>query len=449
MDGLSDKISRILKCLLEAAGPLSASQIAKKTGISTMEINRLIRDAQEFGAPIFKKNDKNESGEAITVFMLKLDAASTKPSWQMFKQLLLEANAQQESAKDPKLAPEQTDDVEETSTAPGGPLWRTEDRRTRKDPDLEEKPLDPNTPGDSAEASKPIESEPADFGAKKASMAPGGLLRKSKSRREKNYTDDDDIIELIQIIQGDDLVAADRAEKKLQHRFEPMIRTMASCYDSCDEEDIAQIARIALYKAAETYDVNGRFGFRAHAKFRMRDAIRRYFRDFGKTIRLSERMQRIIRAVQEVTSQYDRAGKLYSVGDIAIISGLTIAQVEQSLYLLSTGDASSLDSSFSDNAEEESQQDVPCAESDLPEFVVAEKMRRERLMGLCVVLNAKQRRVVYWHNGWTKEKIQMTFAEIARRTKRDRDSVEAMYKRAAAKLKKAWFQKYKSDKFDF
>lgn len=111
-------------------------------------------------------------------------------------------------------------------------------------------------------------------------------------------------------------------------------RSVASRYFNrgIDDDDLVQVASLALTRAAQQFDVTRHKDFLSYAVPTMRGELKKYFRDHGWTIRPPRRIQesqaRIATAEGELTQLLGRSPR---PSEIAAHTGLPLADVEEAL----------------------------------------------------------------------------------------------------------------------
>ena len=111
-------------------------------------------------------------------------------------------------------------------------------------------------------------------------------------------------------------------------------RALAHRYSNrgLDEEDLEQVAYLALVKAAHRFDPDAGHDFLSYAVPTIRGELRRHFRDVGWTVRPPRRIQELQGRVAEVQVRLaSRLGQSPTAGDLARELGEDRADVEEAL----------------------------------------------------------------------------------------------------------------------
>lgn len=131
----------------------------------------------------------------------------------------------------------------------------------------------------------------------------------------------------------------------------PVARNMAGRYNNrgCELEDLEQVAYLALVKAARDFDPTAGFAFMAYAAPSIRGTLRRYFRDFGWTVRPPRSLQELQPRVWEALAQTDVVtGRPPSEHVIAARLGTTTAAVREAAAVSGCFAPASLDALLPD-----------------------------------------------------------------------------------------------------
>jgi RNA polymerase sigma-B factor len=153
---------------------------------------------------------------------------------------------------------------------------------------------------------------------------------------------------------------ADRRERLIE-QYLPLAERVARRYAHTSEplEDLVQVARIGLMKAAERWDPARGTSFTSFAVPTMTGELRRYFRDSTWTIRPPRDLQELHLAVGHAREElWQELGREPSAGDVATHLGRT---VEDILDAIQAGDAyspKSLDAPLHDDEEGDIGQDL-------------------------------------------------------------------------------------------
>jgi RNA polymerase sigma-B factor len=169
-------------------------------------------------------------------------------------------------------------------------------------------------------------------------------------------------------------------------------------------EDLEQVARLGLVKAAQGYDPSRRNDFLAYAVPTIRGEVRKHFRDQGWMVRPPRRVQelqsRILAAASDLTQELGRSPR---PSEIAAALDTPVGDIEEALGAEGCFTPSSLDRPVGGDADAPSLGDVlPADEADHDavdaRLVLGPAVRR---------LGERDRRILHlrYFNGWTQEEI--------------------------------------------
>jgi RNA polymerase sigma-B factor len=144
------------------------------------------------------------------------------------------------------------------------------------------------------------------------------------------------------------------ARDALVARFLPLARHLARRYAArADIDDLNQVASIGLLKAIERFDPDRATAFSSFAVPTILGELRRYFRDYGWTIRVPRALQelslRLDRASEQLTGELGRAP---TAAELAEHAGTTTEEVLEALATRTAHRPDSLDRPFSDDDSE-------------------------------------------------------------------------------------------------
>ncbi len=169
-------------------------------------------------------------------------------------------------------------------------------------------------------------------------------------------------------------------------------------------DDLEQVARLGLVKAARNYDAAKQADFLAYAVPTIRGEVRKHFRDHGWMVRPPRRVQemqsRILAAAADLTQQIGRSPR---PSEIAAHLGEPISEVEEALGADGCFSPSSLDRPVSAASDAPSLGDLLPGEDDDQQAVEARV-----LLGPAVRrLSERDRKILHlrYFNGWTQEEI--------------------------------------------
>jgi RNA polymerase sigma-B factor len=119
----------------------------------------------------------------------------------------------------------------------------------------------------------------------------------------------------------------------LVERFMPLARHLARRYPAgAEREDVLQVASLALVKAVERFDPHRGTAFASFATPTILGEIKRYFRDYGWTVRvpreLQDRSLRVDRVGERLTA---RLGRAPTAAELADALGTRVEDVLEAL----------------------------------------------------------------------------------------------------------------------
>ncbi|QNN55088.1 sigma-70 family RNA polymerase sigma factor [Nocardioides mesophilus] len=169
-------------------------------------------------------------------------------------------------------------------------------------------------------------------------------------------------------------------------------------------EDLEQVARLGLVKAARGFDVARRHDFLAYAVPTIRGEVRKHFRDSGWTVRPPRRIQelqgRIMGAATELTQTLGRSPR---PSDLARHLDLPVEEIEEALAADGCFSPTSLDRPVGGEDSATLGELLPGLDDDDHASVDARV-----ILGPAVRrLGERDRRILYlrYFNGWTQEEI--------------------------------------------
>jgi RNA polymerase sigma-B factor len=120
---------------------------------------------------------------------------------------------------------------------------------------------------------------------------------------------------------------------QLVERFIPLARHLARRYPGGNErEDLVQVALLALVKAVDRFDPDRGIAFASFATPTILGEIKRYFRDFGWSVRLPRALQDLAVRVERVSGELTgRLGRAPTPGELAEALGVDVEQVLEAL----------------------------------------------------------------------------------------------------------------------
>src|SRR3954454_5398033 len=120
-----------------------------------------------------------------------------------------------------------------------------------------------------------------------------------------------------------------RLREALAERFLPLARHLSRRYGTRgDQEDLEQVAAVALLKAIERFDPQHGVAFSSFAVPTILGELKRYFRDHGWMVRvprhLQDLQQRVVQAAQELTATL---GRTPTVAELASACGVSNEEI--------------------------------------------------------------------------------------------------------------------------
>ena len=103
-------------------------------------------------------------------------------------------------------------------------------------------------------------------------------------------------------------------------RFMPLARSLARRYPAGrgEHEDVMQVAALALMKAVERFDPDHGTAFTSFATPTILGEIKRYFRDYGWTIRVPRELQELVGRIERTTPRLSaQLGREPTPGELA------------------------------------------------------------------------------------------------------------------------------------
>jgi len=116
-------------------------------------------------------------------------------------------------------------------------------------------------------------------------------------------------------------------------RFLPLALHLARRYPSGREsDDVAQVASLALVKAVDRFDPDRGSAFTSFATPTILGEIKRYFRDYGWSVRVPRRLQDIALRIEKITQPLtNRLGRAPTPAEIAAELEVTLEEVLDAL----------------------------------------------------------------------------------------------------------------------
>jgi RNA polymerase sigma-B factor len=119
----------------------------------------------------------------------------------------------------------------------------------------------------------------------------------------------------------------------LVERYMPLARHLARRYPSGGErEDVVQVASLALVKAVDRFDPDRGSAFTSFATPTILGEIKRYFRDYGWSVRVPRELQDLSLRIEKVSSELTgRLGRAPTPAELAERLGVEVEQVLEAL----------------------------------------------------------------------------------------------------------------------
>ncbi len=136
------------------------------------------------------------------------------------------------------------------------------------------------------------------------------------------------------------------ALEELIERYMPLARRLAGRYRHTDEpqEDLVQVANMALIKAIKRFDPDRGNAFSSYAVPTILGELKRYFRDHSWSVHVPRDLQeRAAKVNKTIEAMSKKAGRAPTVTEIADKLELDLEQVLEALQAAQAFDASSLD----------------------------------------------------------------------------------------------------------
>jgi RNA polymerase sigma-B factor len=116
-------------------------------------------------------------------------------------------------------------------------------------------------------------------------------------------------------------------------RFLPLAMHLARRYPSGREsDDVAQVASLALVKAVDRFDPDRGSAFTSFATPTILGEIKRYFRDYGWTVRVPRRLQDLALRIERITQPLTgRLGRTPTPAELADELGVSVEDVLDAL----------------------------------------------------------------------------------------------------------------------
>ena len=145
------------------------------------------------------------------------------------------------------------------------------------------------------------------------------------------------------------------ARAALTERFLPLARSLARRYESSGEslDDLTQVASLALLKAIDRFDSQRAVAFSSFAVPTIVGELKRYFRDYGWSVRVPRSLQELALHAQRESDQFaSEHGHAPTAGQLAQRLGVDVEQILEAREAVGARRAASLDRPREDDDDE-------------------------------------------------------------------------------------------------
>ena len=145
------------------------------------------------------------------------------------------------------------------------------------------------------------------------------------------------------------------ARAELTERFLPLARSLARRYERGGEslDDLTQVASLGLLKAIDRFDAQRAVAFSSFAVPTIVGELKRYFRDYGWSVRVPRGLQELaLRAQREREEFAAEHGHAPTAGQLAQRLGVDVEQLLEALEAVGARRAASLDRPREDDDDE-------------------------------------------------------------------------------------------------
>ena len=182
------------------------------------------------------------------------------------------------------------------------------------------------------------------------------------------------------------------ARAALTERFLPLARSLARRYESSGEslDDLTQVASLALLKAIDRFDSQRAVAFSSYAVPTIVGELKRYFRDYGWSVRVPRSLQELALHAQRESDQFaSEHGHAPTAGQLAQRLGVDVEQILEAREAVGARRAASLDRPREDEDDEHPLRELAVED---PGFAAAEDAAT--VSRLAAVLSERDREVL-------------------------------------------------------
>ena len=136
------------------------------------------------------------------------------------------------------------------------------------------------------------------------------------------------------------------ARAELTERFLPLARSLARRYERSGEslDDLTQVASLALLKAIDRFDPQRPVAFTSYAVPTIVGELKRYFRDYGWSVRVPRGLQELARRAQRESDRFaSEHGHAPTAGQLAQRLGVDVEEILEAREAVGARRAASLE----------------------------------------------------------------------------------------------------------
>jgi len=182
------------------------------------------------------------------------------------------------------------------------------------------------------------------------------------------------------------------ARAALTERFLPLARSLARRYESSGEslDDLTQVASLALLKAIDRFDSQRAVAFSSFAVPTIVGELKRYFRDYGWSVRVPRSLQELALHAQRESDRFAAEhGHAPTAAQLAQRLGVDVEQILEAREAVGARRAASLDRPREDDDDEHPVRELAVED---PGFAAAEDAAT--VSRLAAVLSERDREVL-------------------------------------------------------